>query len=73
MTCQHQNHSHYVLIWILSLCVFLLCCQMAIADEPGTLNKWQRHAIADLPDRAIFIQGADVDSDGHQDLIAGGW
>jgi hypothetical protein len=73
MTCQHQNHSHYVLVWILSICVFLLCCQTAIADEPGTFNKWQRHAIADLPDRTIFIQSADVDSDGHPDLIAGGW
>jgi hypothetical protein len=38
-----------------------------------SLDKWKRHAIADLPDRAMFIQGADVDSDGHPDLIAGGW
>ena len=37
------------------------------------MDKWKRHAIADLPDRAMFIQGADVDSDGYPDLIAGGW
>ena len=38
-----------------------------------SLDQWKRHAIADLPDRAMFIQGADVDSDGYPDLIAGGW
>ncbi|HUV62266.1 MAG TPA: VCBS repeat-containing protein [Sedimentisphaerales bacterium] len=38
-----------------------------------SLDKWKRHAIADSPDRAVFVQGADVDSDGHPDLIAGGW
>ncbi|MFC1635099.1 FG-GAP repeat domain-containing protein [Planctomycetota bacterium] len=38
-----------------------------------SLDKWKRHAIADLPDRAMFVLGADVDSDGLTDLIAGGW
>ncbi|MBN2315584.1 MAG: VCBS repeat-containing protein, partial [Sedimentisphaerales bacterium] len=38
-----------------------------------SLDKWKRHAIADLPARSMFILGADVDSDGYRDLIAGGW
>ncbi|MHC4509122.1 MAG: FG-GAP repeat domain-containing protein [Planctomycetota bacterium] len=42
-------------------------------NQEMSLDKWKRHAIADLPDRAVFIQGADVDSDAHPDLIAGGW
>lgn len=65
MACQYQNHKHYLFLWILSLCVFQVFFQTAAADEQSTLNKWKRYAIADLPDRAIFIQGADMNSDGY--------
>jgi hypothetical protein len=37
------------------------------------MDQWKRHAIADLPDRAMFILAADVDGDNRRDLIAGGW
>ncbi|MCP4610589.1 MAG: VCBS repeat-containing protein [Planctomycetes bacterium] len=37
------------------------------------LNKWKRHFIDALPQRAMFILSADIDSDGHKDLVAGGW
>ncbi|MCH8216744.1 MAG: VCBS repeat-containing protein [Planctomycetes bacterium] len=40
---------------------------------PVNLGTWKRHLIDDLPDRAMFIQAADLDADGRKDLIAGGW
>lgn len=68
MTHQQQYDTHYVFIRISLLCLFLSCCQIA-----GAGVQWKRHAIADLPDRAMFIQASDVDSDSRPDLIAGGW
>ena len=44
-----------------------------LLNQEMSLDKWKRHAITDLPDRAMFIQASDVDSDGHPDIIAGGW
>ncbi len=38
-------------------------------SQKMSLDKGKRHAIADLPDRAVFVQDADMDSDGHPDLI----
>ena len=37
------------------------------------LTSWQRHAIDDLPYRAMFIHAADLNQDGLPDLVAGGW
>jgi hypothetical protein len=38
------------------------------------LNRWERHVIdSDRPWQAIFITSADVDGDGHEDIITGGW
>jgi len=38
------------------------------------LDGWERHVIdSDRPWRAIFITAADVDNDGMQDVITGGW
>ncbi len=38
-----------------------------------SLDRWRRIRIGDLPDRAIFISAADLDRDGHLDLVAGAW
>jgi hypothetical protein len=38
------------------------------------LDRWQRHVIDSArPWQAIFITSADMDGDGHKDVIAGGW
>lgn len=38
------------------------------------LGKWRRHVIdAERPDKAIFIQAADLDRDGRKDIAAGAW
>ncbi|MHC4171273.1 MAG: hypothetical protein ACYSWQ_30425, partial [Planctomycetota bacterium] len=75
MTFRRQKQIH-VFFHILLLCLLLVSCQIAgagVRPKRASLDKWRRHAIADLPDRAMFIQAADVDGDGHRDLIAGGW
>jgi hypothetical protein len=37
-------------------------------------QKWQRHVIdSDKPWRSIFIISADLDGDGNEDIITGGW
>ena len=39
-----------------------------------SLEQWRRHVIdTDKPWRAIFISPADVDGDGWQDIVTGGW
>jgi regulation of enolase protein 1 (concanavalin A-like superfamily) len=39
-----------------------------------SLDNWQRHVIdADKPWRSLFIDSADIDKDGRQDLITGDW
>ena len=41
---------------------------------PPALERWERHVIdLDRPWRAIFITAADVDNDGLQDVVTGGW
>ncbi len=59
------------------LCFFIGCCLIAGAGagtkQPSMIDSWKRHAVADLPDRAMFILAADVDGDDQRDLIAGGW
>ncbi|MFP6751324.1 MAG: FG-GAP-like repeat-containing protein [Pirellulaceae bacterium] len=42
-------------------------------DLTLSLDNWERHAIDDLPQRAIFVEAADLDGDGDKDLIAGAW
>lgn len=38
------------------------------------LNDWERHVIdANKPWRALFITSGDIDSDGLQDIVTGGW
>jgi hypothetical protein len=47
-----------------------------LSDPPATmpLDQWERHVIdADRPWRSIFITAADVDADGKQDVVTGGW
>ena len=39
-----------------------------------SLDQWRRHVIdADKPWRTLFVSPADVDGDGWQDIITGGW
>lgn len=41
---------------------------------PTTWNKWRRQVIdAHKPWRTVFIVSADLDQDGYQDVITGGW
>ncbi len=42
--------------------------------KPLSLDKWKRHVIdAKRPWKAIFIGDADIDNDGHSDIVTGGW
>jgi hypothetical protein len=47
----------------------------AVADESRlSLRQWQRHILDDeKPWRSVFVYSADVDADGHEDVITGGW
>jgi len=39
-----------------------------------SLDQWQRHIIdSKKPWRSVFIDSADLNSDGHNDIITGGW
>jgi hypothetical protein len=39
-----------------------------------SLDRWERHVIdSEKPWRSIFIASADVDGDGWQDILTGGW
>ncbi len=42
-----------------------------ISDLP--LDRWHRVQVGQLPHRAVFVSGADIDGDGLLDLVAGGW
>lgn len=38
------------------------------------LDQWQRHEVdANKPWRSVFVQGSDIDGDGLQDIVTGGW
>lgn len=41
---------------------------------PSNGTGWVRHVVDDeRPWRAIFVDSADMDSDGHVDIVSGGW
>jgi hypothetical protein len=45
-----------------------------LQDTGPLLDSWQRHVVdASRPWRAIFITSADIDGDGQQDIVTGGW
>jgi len=54
------------------LVALLLCGAAGIAAADEAAN-WKWHHIDDLPWRAMFILAADIDGDGHKDLVSGGW
>ena len=37
------------------------------------LDRWRRHRIADLDQRAVFVSAGDLDGDGLTDIAAGQW
>jgi hypothetical protein len=44
------------------------------SDFRLSLDRWQRHLVEfELPDRAIYIDAADIDGDGNKDLVTGAW
>jgi len=53
-----------------------LCCVLSCQSPPEvtvlTLERWQRHAVADLPARAMYILAGDLDGDSDADIVAGG-
>jgi len=52
----------------------LLRQDMQDSTKALSISEWQRHVIdADRPWRAIFIEPADIDGDGFDDVVSGGW
>lgn len=76
MTCNERVRMARKFVSMSLLYLLLGCFRIAgtnVSAKDASLDNWKRHAIADLPDRAMFILAADVDGDGRLDLIAGGW
>lgn len=45
-----------------------------VGECPAPLDNWQTHVIdADRPNRAVFVDSADLDGDGRPDVVSGGW
>ncbi len=42
-------------------------------DTKLALDRWKRHMVDELPERAIFITAADIDLDGDMDIVLGGY
>ena len=59
--------------------VCLLLSPAVVSAKPAegktvSLDQWQRHVVdSKRPWRSVFIQGADIDGDGLNDIIVGGW
>ncbi len=45
-----------------------------LLNRQTRLDRWQRHVIdAEKPWRSVFVTTADLDGDGHKDIVTGGW
>ncbi|MEM8903743.1 MAG: VCBS repeat-containing protein, partial [Actinomycetota bacterium] len=43
-------------------------------NRPGPLGGWHRHVVDDaVGHRTVFVEHADLDGDGDEDLVTGGW
>lgn len=43
------------------------------ACAPAPLASWRRQVIDDMPWTSLFVTAADLDGDGRNDIVAGGW
>jgi len=42
-------------------------------DSKLPLDRWKTHKVTDLSERAMFVQGADINLDGEKDIVLGGY
>lgn len=52
----------------------ILLNQRSVSVAPSALGSWSKHVIDDeKPSRSLFVFANDIDGDGDDDIITGGW